>query len=379
MRLFFKGVVKQLLIPFTDKKGVIMFILFLFSAWIAMEAYHSLTVQKLPVAVVDFDNSALSRSFIKILMNNRTIAVKKRGFDNLKFAKTELEKGELAGILLIPSKFSKEIKNGRTAHIAAYLDASNILISKNVNKAILKSAIIMGAGIGVVKMRHLGMPVEQAVARAMPIELAAANTFNPALNYAVYIVPGLLFFLLQVYITLLVAGLYQPKLFNGCATSRAGHITGIFIFTLLLALMFYYIWMPYITLTVHSDFILVLAITALFIVSEILFVMAIHKLLFFMPPLAMDASVLLAMLSLTFSGITWPTDMFPDWIAAISYIMPFRPFAQSFQVFIHGNVEAADLLIYIKALYTQAAIYGTLSLIMTLFVILVAKKREKHE
>jgi ABC-type multidrug transport system permease subunit len=106
------------------------------------------------------------------------------------------------------------------------------------------------------------------------------------------------------------------------------------------------------------------------------FVAAIHKLLFFLPALSMDLSVLLAMLSLTFSGITWPTDMFPGWIAAVSYAMPFRPFAQAFQIFIHGSVVLEDLEPYVYAMFIQCAVYFVLAMVMTFTVALFFSKKE---
>lgn len=370
---FFSAFITQLVAPFREKKALIMFVIFLFSAWISMETYHNLTVDNLKIAIVDKDKSALSRKFISLLMNNHDVSIELSRFASIKAAQKSLETGEKAAILIIPEKFSKEIKTGRTAHIAAYLDGSNILISKNVNKAILKSAVIMGAGIAVTKMRHLGMPNEQALARAMPLKIVSSNTFNPALNYGVYLVPGLLFFLLQVYITLLMASLFQPALFKGNKREMAGRMAGIFVFSLTIALLFYYLWMPYITLTVHSSFLLTVTVTALFIATTMIFVSAIHMIAFFSPPLAMDASVLIAMLSLTLSGITWPTDMFPSWIAWFSYIMPFRPFAQAFQVFIHGSVSFSELSPHINLLFLQAFIYLFIALGMT-FV----KKRVRH-
>lgn len=374
MHQFFSAFVTQLLAPFREKKAIIMFMIFLFSAWIAMETYHKLTVDNLRIALVDYDNSEISRKFISILMNNQDVSIELSRFASVEAARILLETGEKAAILIIPEKFSSKIKTGKTAHIAAYIDGSNILISKNVNKAIVKASVIMGAGIAVNKMRHLSMPNDQALARAMPLKIISSNIFNPALNYGVYLVPGLLFFLLQIYITLLMAGLFQPALFSGNNRQKAGRMAGIFVFSLAIALLFYYLWMPYLTLNVHSSFALTISVTALFIVTTMIFVTSIHMVAFFSPPLAMDASILIAMLSLTLSGITWPTDMFPTWIAWFSYIMPFRPFAQAFQVFIHGSVSFSELSPHLHLLIVQALLYSFIAIVMIL-----VRKKVRHE
>ena len=91
--------------------------------------YNNETVHDSKMVVVDQDNSALSREFIRRIDATPDVHVVATCPD-LNAAKKMLDEKKAYGILTFPTTFSKEINTGKQTHVSLYSDMSCLLYYK---------------------------------------------------------------------------------------------------------------------------------------------------------------------------------------------------------------------------------------------------------
>jgi ABC-2 type transport system permease protein len=251
---------------------------------------------------------------------------------------------------------------------------SNILTGRNVSNAIAGVVGTVSAGIRITLLEKLGEDEDGALARAVPLVSEDNYSFNAAKSYASYLVPGLLLFFLYIYMTLQYMRVIRS---NETLAEKTAAFIGMIPHGVLLGLVFLYGYVPKQGLTVHSDYRLVVAILAAGFFTLAVLEVAV-KLLLRRDIVVMQVSVFLAMLSLMFSGITWPTDMFPVPLQWLSAALPFTPIAQGMRILIHFPAEGSDLFRVFSMFITQCLFFGaliSLSLLLRLLFHLLKKAR----
>ena len=378
MRELLEGFKDQLNRIFREKRYIILLVLFIMACWICMDVYRDMVVKDIPVAVLDFDNSTISRTIITHLSVAREIKLVKPEIYSVEDARHLLTTGELAAVVVMPSSLSVNLKKGRRSKVLVAIDMSNILLGKNAYKAIRSVVGMVAGGAQVTMVRKLGERKERTSAVVAPIGIDANYTFNPARNYVIYLIPGLLMFLLHVYIVIMAASPYVTEHPTLTKFRRTGQLFAVWLVGMLFGFFLFYVLMRYVAIVPPSSFGTVAFHLGAFLVLDILMVTFIMNLL---PNRlqALQTVLLLAMLSMMFSGITWPTDMFPQWIAVIAQIIPFTPFAKAFQMFLHYPVALEETAHLIQWYFWQAVGYGGLLLLLLGLKHLFAKSDpEKH-
>lgn len=277
--------------------------------------------------------------------------------------------------MLIPSKFSSDLKHGREPRILIAIDGSNIVLAKNVNKALATAVATVSAGAQLTFVRKLGLSESQAMAAVQPIAIDINDSFNPANNYAVYIVPGSVFFLLHIYAMLLFASVFLPESASPSRSHRVGRLGAIAVVTLLLGIAFFLILMPIAQVSLQSNATVAICVLGAFLVVEALFAAALAKALPG-PLFAFQVTVILTMLALMLSGITWPIDRFPEPLQQFSSFLPFTPFARALRIFVHEPVGLDQLRLPLRQLAQQAGVFAAITLVATLSRAFIARFRE---
>ncbi len=353
MREMWNGFGDQLRRSFAERRYVILLFLLLGASWICMDVYRDLVVKDAPVAVLDFDNSSISRIILTHLSTARELRLVTPAPNSVEDAQDKLIRGELAAVVVIPSNLSSDLKKGRRASVLAAIDMSNILVGRNAYKAIRTIVATIGGGAQLTLVRKLGERKERVSAVVAPIVIDANFTFNPARNYVIYLIPGLLMFFLHVYVLILAASPYLVGEGRAAFGRRFGQAIGVWLVGLFLGWIFFYGLMRYVSIIPMASIGVVTLHLAIFLALDILLVATAMALI---PNRlsALQAAILLGMLSLMFSGITWPTDMFPRWIAAVATVIPFTPFAKSFQMFLHYPVTLGETVGLLQGYAWQA-------------------------
>lgn len=175
--------------------------LLLFGATLIYPLIYSLAYQPevlidTPVAIVDEDNSALSREFFRMVDATAEVSVFTKEM-NLGKAKQRFFAGHVAGVLVIPSNFSKCLAKGEQASVSVYADASYMMLYKQVYAATAVVSQTLGKKIEVKKRMMQGVPLDNAVKQSNPVAFSARGLYNPTSGYGSYAMPAILVLILQ--------------------------------------------------------------------------------------------------------------------------------------------------------------------------------------
>ena len=335
-----RAFVRSFLLENGRPRNVVLLVVLLATSWLMSDIYHFNTLREIPIAVLDFDQSSVSRTLSRSLEASTMISISPERPFTAEEAERLMIDGTVAAVVLIPSDFSTDLKSGRQARVVVASDMSNILIGRNVTNAIAGVVGTVSAGTRIKLIGKLGETDDRALARAVPLVSEDNYSFNAAKSYASYLVPGLMIFFLYVYMTLQFLRVVRS---GDTIAENVAAIGGLIPHGVLLGLLFLYVYMPNQGLTVHSDVQRVVALLAVGFLTLALMVVAL-KLLLRKDIFVIQVSVFLAMLSLMFSGITWPADMFPLSLQQISSIMPFTPMAEGLRILVHFPALNGDLV-----------------------------------
>ena len=355
--LFRRGLRDQLHRLATRRRYQLMIFLLLVMSWLAMEVYHTMVVKGLPLAIVDHDNSKISRTVKEYILANREVRLVDVSFQTLAEAEGLLVSGELAGVVYIPEDFSADIKKGRKGTVVVSVDMSNILIGKNLYKAVSRTLTTVSVGIQMTVVKKMGEQKNQAMARVLPIAVNEFSNFNPGANYGIYLIPGLLFFFLHVFILILCVTLYLPPFRPATDAELAGGLAANFLVSLAIGLLFFYVFLPYENLPPESHFGVVSANLVVFLLLDIMLAAGMNQLIP-LPMVAFESTIVMGMLSLMLCGVTWPADTMPPLIAMFGKIIPFTPFMVGSRMYMHYPIGLGEMGVIFRQYAGQAVFYA---------------------
>ena len=292
----------------------------------------------LPVAIVDLDNSAQSRSLIRKVMMLRAVDVVERP-ESLAGARRLVERRKVDGFMLIDENFGRDAVAGRTGRVAIYGN----------NAFLIRSAVLLGAlgdAAGEVAMEIMeprllkaGIASGSVAAALAPAQVVARPLFNTREGYGSFVVsaaghlivqqamligilivlgrraqrasvagarlpamPGRMFF--GVFATFFLIGLANALWMNGYAFwlhdyPRGGNVGGMLAFTLA------YVW--------------ALVGCAMLVGS-----------LVGRPERAMQIVVLASVPFFFLTGVSWPVETMPEMMRWLSQLVPLVPGASGY-------------------------------------------------
>ena len=145
-------------------------------------------VGPLPVAVVDEDNSYLSRKLaMMIKATPQTSLVEELG--DMESARCRLLQGGVVGVVEIPDGFAQNLLSGNVAEVIYYDSGTNISANSLSAKGVHTAVTSFGVGVALQRADIGGTMPDVAMAQVMPIGFTTYGLFNPWLNYAYYIAP----------------------------------------------------------------------------------------------------------------------------------------------------------------------------------------------
>ena len=168
---------------------------FAYSLFYAMP-YSSEVVKEVPISIIDFDQTNLSRTFIKNLNTSDSVNILSR-HTSISDAEKEFYKGITKGFVIIPKDFQKDILRGTKSTIALYADTSYLIIYKSIYSGTVQTAIELGARIEIGKLIKRGIPKQMAMALKQPFKFVQIPLFNAAGGYETYVYPSILVMILH--------------------------------------------------------------------------------------------------------------------------------------------------------------------------------------
>jgi ABC-2 type transport system permease protein len=289
--------------------------------------------RELPVAIIDMDHTALSRQIAR-MTDATSIAAVNRSYNSLTEARKAVEEGKADAVIFIPAGTERDIYKGGSAHIALYLNNTNVVKSGLLNSGVRKALGTLSAGIKLQVQLKTGKTKDQAIARIMPVQLNSTLLFNPYTSYSYYLTVGLMSLIIIVFTLLGSIYTLGDELYLGTgpkwlrladknfAVALAGKLlpyTAIYFFVALVMNVFLF---SFLGLPLRGNLSAILIGELLLIISyqfmAIFFVSATTNM-----RLAMSLGSAYCMLALTFSGLTYPAMGMPAFGHAFSYIFPY--------------------------------------------------------
>jgi ABC-2 type transport system permease protein len=339
------------------------------------QPYLNQILRKIPIAVVDADQSELSRRIVQMLDASGAVKVAFRA-DTLVDARAALDRGDAFAVVGIPPGAERDVLKGSTVHVPIYADATYMFIFRTTGSGIAVAISTLSSELAAGGARTDGSLVKAMLAAASPADVLLQPIFNPVGGYASYIVPAAFVLILQqmlligsamltvVALTQATGGAFATVLGRGIA-----HLT-----IFLPALALYFIVLPRLYgFSALGQPPQLFALASIFVLATSFMGQAVGS-WFKNPetPTLIFLGTSLPQLFLT--GFSWPREAIPKHVLAAGYIFP-SDFA------IDGMVRIDQLGASLwgvardwRGLWILAAIYFTLAVISAFLI----KRRQAH-
>jgi len=295
--------------------------------------YVDKRITRIPVGVVDADNSSLSREASRWIDSTENMKLYGH-YEDARRAYRDMLLGKIYGFIYIPQDFSKEIKEGKQARFFTAVDYSNVapanqvmIASNDISAALTERAF---SGLYGKEEKPYGERLEKLR------ELVKADIRpigNPQMNYSDFFLPGLMFIIIQqVLIVGICVSFIKERnadgfraVFSlsegGVLPALAGKLLPHIILNFIFGAVFIYLLLPHYSLFLNSGPAGTLLFTLLFSVSVSLFAAAVS---FFFPNVvyAFFLLMFLSMLGYLLSGSSWPPYCIPRFLRFIAAFIP---------------------------------------------------------
>jgi ABC-2 type transport system permease protein len=153
-------------------------------------------IRETPVAVVDLDDSSLSRQLTRYANAHEALQVAGR-LDSIADAEAAVKAGRVRGYLVVPAGFRADVLRGRETAVAYGGDAAYFLQFKQVLAGFVEATGTLNASIKARKALGAGQTREQALAAVAPVALHLHPVGNTREGYGSYLIPGVFLLILQ--------------------------------------------------------------------------------------------------------------------------------------------------------------------------------------
>jgi ABC-2 type transport system permease protein len=153
----------------------------------------SFDIDRLPIAVADTDQTESSRALVHAFASSRDFEVTR----NIVPEKAEepFRRGEVLAVLVIPKGYGEHLEKGRDAPVQLLVDAADAVVGNQVLAKADSIARMHARSLVGVALRGV----------SPPLSVKVWMRYNPAGKSALFMVPGLIVFLLAITAVLLTA------------------------------------------------------------------------------------------------------------------------------------------------------------------------------
>src|ERR1700675_2103564 len=142
------------------------------------QPYLNQILRKLPVAVVDNDQSDLSRRIVETLDASGALSVVVRA-RTLAEARTAIDRGQAFVAVEIPPGTERDVLKGITAHIPVYADATYLFIFRSTASGVATAVGALTSDLVSRGARSDGSLVKAKLASLSPADVLLQPIFNP--------------------------------------------------------------------------------------------------------------------------------------------------------------------------------------------------------
>lgn len=163
------------------------------------------SITKLPVSVVDNDNTVLSRNLVSMVDATPGVDIGRSDL-SVDEANSELLRGETYGYIVIPDGFEDDIVGSRQTSVNVYISATNLSAAGVLRRDIQQAVKTFSSGVAMTRLAAIGVDGYQVMAEVMPINMQTHTLANPYMNYGYYLAP--IFMIVGVVVFTVLATIY---------------------------------------------------------------------------------------------------------------------------------------------------------------------------
>ncbi|MCG9695500.1 ABC transporter permease [Shewanella sp. Isolate11] len=196
-------------------------ILGILGLWWLFSAGHP---QQLPVAIVDHDNSQMSRMLTRNLQANSVIST--LHYQDVASAKAAMESSTVYAMVQLPHQLQHDLLTGHQPSIDIRYNSQYLLVGKLLSSQLQLS---LAAGLkdkALLKQLAAGVPKVQAEVNLHLIETQISPLYNANTNYVVFLLPPVLLALVQILAMLVFANSLNREL--NCSSLKLCFDAGIY-------------------------------------------------------------------------------------------------------------------------------------------------------
>lgn len=294
----------------------------------------------LPIAVVDFDQSALSRNLNSLLDATPELKVRYAPLTQ-KEGEALVRTGDVYGLITIPNHFEKDLKQGKQTKVINQFNGNLLLPGGLEDKAFKQVVGTLSGSVNIQKQLKNGVLMKQAKANFQPVSANNHVLSNPFTNYSYYLNSGFLTMFFQIFVILTTIYSFGTD-FKYHKGQKLYKISKGNIFIILMGKVFpYTLWFFFLGLIMYysmfilqdfplfgNKFALLAGLLLLIIASQSFAVFFISISNSLRQALTLGSGF--AATSLSFSGITFPVFGMPMAMQWLSQLFPFTHFFELF-------------------------------------------------
>jgi ABC-2 type transport system permease protein len=350
-------------------RRTLLILLFVPAFFLVIYGYAlSWDIRHIRLGVRDEDRSSASRSLVAAFLNSGY-------FDFVADVRSDaditrlMDAGDVRVILVLPAGLSRDLALGRTVPIQILLNGDN------ANTA----TTVMGYSLTVVQSESLKYRLMAGAPFAAPVSVEARVWYNPQLRSALFLVPGLIAYIVMITSVISTAVSIVREKERGtmeqvrmapldAASFVVGKTLPYFVISLLSAVVIVLVAMALFGLPMRGSWMLLLVTTSLYLFGALglgLMISSIAE----TQQVAFQVALLASFMpTLMLSGFIFPIASMPAFLRAITYAVP----ARYFLIALRGIVLKG---VGVDVLWQQLAIMSLYSAV----VLLVASARLKRQ
>ena len=339
MSAFFE-IIKREIKRLKDEKFLllIMIILPFLSSIVLFQTFSKGSATDLPIAILDYDNSDISRKLVRMIDSTPSVRVEYK-LNDTNMAYNLVQQGDIYAFLVIPKNFKRDISRNLTPDLAYYYNNQTILIGGILTKDIQSAVLTFSGEVNASLRMKKGMQKEAVKQKVNIIRIDERLKGNPYMNYSYFLSFAGVAHTFQVFILFFAIWAVGREFREGTFKEWLAIADNSIVKAIFSKLTFYTIYFLFAMLFMYAVyyfvykapfegniFILTLS-TLLYILAYefvgVLFVSILSNLRF-----SMSCGAFMASMGFSMAGMTYPVIAMPWFGKFYSALLPIRPYVK---------------------------------------------------
>jgi ABC-2 type transport system permease protein len=157
---------------------------------------------KMPIAIVDLDQTATSRKIARAI-DVTPLSKVTEYLQSETEAMSELRTGNIYGFVVLPKDLQTDIFESHQPVISYYYQNGFLIAGGLMQNDLTLILNTLSTGINIQKREAMGQPEDYIMSQVQPIQLSTHQLFNPTASYPAYITTIIMPIMLQLFILLM--------------------------------------------------------------------------------------------------------------------------------------------------------------------------------